>query len=608
MAAFTVQHPDKQVVLKFYGSLQQSELTVELQIFNQGDRNQRLVSLHCAIPVSAAVSKMAKTHWDAQYRPLCQRQGRAIKIQTVELGRITPDSCRASAQKISADFNQWLDSADFQPILKALYRELNPAEQIQILVQSRDRALQQLPWPDWQLLQDYPQATLSQSAPDAKRPQPRFTQPDGAARLRILGIFGASAEIDTASDKALLIALPPTLVEVQILDQPSLSQLNNQLWEQPWDMILFAGHGQTTEDGQGMLYLNEAGDVLTLNDIWYGLRKAVEAGLQLAMFNSCAGLGLLARNLQDDAQIPHMIVMRDVVPDRVAQEFLRYFLSEFAAGVAIDRAVKTARERLQGLEADYPCASWLPVVWQNPEALPFGLAVDVVVERDQPRRLPWKGLGMVLVGAIAALSLRLPLASWLYQQGKSATERGNFVAAMQYLQAVTVLQPNHVYALYLQGFLSEEIWGEDEYIEQALTFHKRAADLGMPEAIAEYGRLTLLQAEHNDQPLSELDYSALFKGIKICLETSPYAGTKASCLKNRAWIYFKQRRWQKAAADLKAAIALDDTNNPHTHCLLAQVLEQQGQSDQAHQHWQRVSEGESHILEQDACLRLLEQR
>jgi hypothetical protein len=35
-------------------------------------------------------------------------------------------------------------------------------------------------------------------------------------------------------------------------------------------------------------------------------------------------------------------------------------------GLPLDRSVHQAREQLQGLEDRYPCASWLPIVCQNP--------------------------------------------------------------------------------------------------------------------------------------------------------------------------------------------------------------------------------------------------
>jgi CHASE2 domain-containing sensor protein len=65
-----------------------------------------------------------------------------------------------------------------------------------------------------------------------------------------------------------------------------------------------------------------------------------------------------------------MIVMREPVPDKVAQEFLNYFLNAFANGNSLYLAQRQARERLQGLEQEFPCASWLPVICQNPVEVP----------------------------------------------------------------------------------------------------------------------------------------------------------------------------------------------------------------------------------------------
>ncbi|MCJ8282273.1 MAG: CHASE2 domain-containing protein, partial [Rivularia sp. ALOHA_DT_140] len=96
--------------------------------------------------------------------------------------------------------------------------------------------------------------------------------------------------------------------------------------------------------------------------------KAIERGLQLAIFNSCEGLGLAAQ--LTDLHIPQIIVMREPVPDSVAQQFLKHFLTIFAGGEPFYLAVREARERLQGIEGEYPGASWLPVIFQNPAEIP----------------------------------------------------------------------------------------------------------------------------------------------------------------------------------------------------------------------------------------------
>ncbi len=111
------------------------------------------------------------------------------------------------------------------------------------------------------------------------------------------------------------------------------------------------------------------GDRLSISELKFGLKNAVKSGLQLAIFNSCDGLAL-ARDLAE-LQIPQVIVMREPVPDRVAQTFLQYFLTAFSQETSLHLALRHAREQLQGLEQQFPCATWLPVLFQNPTAIPL---------------------------------------------------------------------------------------------------------------------------------------------------------------------------------------------------------------------------------------------
>ena len=81
--------------------------------------------------------------------------------------------------------------------------------------------------------------------------------------------------------------------------------------------------------------------------------------------NSLDGLGL-AKALEK-LNIPQIIVMREPVPNRIAQEFFQHFLKAFAVErMSLYLAVRKARRKLQGLEDEYPGASWLPVICQNP--------------------------------------------------------------------------------------------------------------------------------------------------------------------------------------------------------------------------------------------------
>jgi tetratricopeptide (TPR) repeat protein len=381
-------------------------------------------------------------------------------------------------------------------------------------------------------------------------------------------------------------------------------------------MIVFAGHGDTDAAGQGFLELNDDGELLRFNEIWYGLRKAVRSGLQLALFNSCFGLGLLAQNLQDDAQIPHMIVMRDLVPDAIAQAFLNYFLQDFVAGEPIPVAANRARERLQALEPQYPCATWLPVIWQNPYALPLGLGVNPEAGKHGSNqtmkdegaiasptlRSYWPKSILITCGLLGAGLLiffggRSSVAQWLNDQGVQASRQDQLLTAQRYFEIARRLDPRYPQPRYNLGFLYDQRWGRRE---EAIAHYEAAAYLDHPAAIAEYIRFKLLNGD--------TDYGPMLTLIKRCLDRAEYPSIRVSCLKNKGWIRVRQQRWTWAEAHLNEAIALLD-QSAHTHCLLAQTLEAQGQTAQALPHWQKTLElGREEIDEHDRCLGVAETR
>lgn len=280
--------------------------------------------------------------------------------------------------------NRWLNSEGFRNIDRHLRTSFTPQDELQLIVMAEDRHLLRLPWHLWHFFEDYPNAELALSLPEYQRSlkvapsQPKET-------INILAVLGNSQGIDIENDKKLLETLPNT--QLSLLSEPRLTELNQQLWETHWDILFFAGHSsgsrqQETENGDknlGKFHVN-ATESLTIEQLKFALKKAIQKGLKLAIFNSCDGLDL-AWNLAD-LQIPQVIVMREPVPDRVAQEFLKHFLAAFSTGQSLFLAVREAREKLQGLETEFLCASWLPVICQNPAELPMRWELDVREDRD----------------------------------------------------------------------------------------------------------------------------------------------------------------------------------------------------------------------------------
>lgn len=332
--------------------------TVTVQIGEEGDRPS--TELNGKLPAAPKIPDRYH-QWQSAYRDLGLRlRLDKPKKQTMQVSR--GGLCTDAAKLLRDSLNEWLNSEEFRPVKEGILKKLQSSEIIRLIIQTEDIQNRRLPWHLWEILvEDYTKAEVALSAPIYDRVE---TKNRGQTPVKILAILGNSEGIDTAADRALLDRLPGA--EVTFLPEPNRQEIADSLWEQDWDIICFSGHSKT-EGETGRIYINQT-DSLTVAELKHALRKAVERGLRLALFNSCDGLGL-AHDLAD-LHLPQLIVMREPVPDGVAQEFLKYFLKAFARGESLYLAVREARERLQAIEDNFPCATWLPVLCQNPAETP----------------------------------------------------------------------------------------------------------------------------------------------------------------------------------------------------------------------------------------------
>ncbi len=273
------------------------------------------------------------------------------------------EQCRLLSRQVRERVHHWLNGEDFRPIREKILEQLSPQDTARILLQTQDPLLQRLPWYELEFFQRYRQAEVGICLPCYQQVNYKGSR---SAPVRILAVIGEATELNTQTDCALLSELPNAAITV--LKGPDREAFNRELWdERGWDILFFAGHSQSRpsdkeERARGEIVLN-ASDRLTIPQLKHALKKAIERGLNTAIFNSCDGLGL-ANDLAD-LHIPQVLVMREPVPDQVAHAFLKGFLKSFAAGTTFYVAVREAREQLQGLETRFPCATWLPVIVQN---------------------------------------------------------------------------------------------------------------------------------------------------------------------------------------------------------------------------------------------------
>lgn len=346
----------KLVVLKLGNGDFQQGFPVTLQIGDEGKRPSTEIAGR--LPPAPDIPEYYDD-WLYSYH----RLGLPLRLEApaADVTNIAPfQECLTAASVLSNSLKDWLNSMEFREVRESLLEKIMPSDEVRVILQA-DEFLQRLPWHRWQFFERYPKAEIALSPHAYDRLDKSVSAKN---KVRILAILGDSSGIDIESDRAVLEQLPNA--EIDFLVEPQRREINNQLWEQSWDILFFAGHSRS-EGETGRIYINQT-DSLMIGELRNGLKKAIQRGLQLAIFNSCDGLGL-AQELAD-MHIPQVIVMREPVPDAIAQEFLRHFLVAFSGGQSLYASVREARERLQTLESQFPCATWLPTICQNPAEVP----------------------------------------------------------------------------------------------------------------------------------------------------------------------------------------------------------------------------------------------
>jgi len=379
---------EKVVILDLDGDLKKG-VSVTLEIRLNGETQTRAKG---KLPSRSQLSQQYRD-WQSLYRNL----GFLFRLEDrwSEVENNSPDAvftaCRQSAQQLAEQFNLWLRSESFRPIREKLLEKLLPDDFIRVILQVEGAEIRRLPWHLWDFFERYPQAEIALGATAYEQP---INPKKSRERARILAVLGHNSGIDVRGDRALLQQLTDH-AEIVFLVEPYRQELYEKLWDlEGWDILFFAGHSSSQADGEkGIIEIN-SWEKLSLDELTHALRKAVAQGLQIAIFNSCDGLGL-AKQLER-LHIPQTIVMREPVPDLVAREFLKHFLAAFCRGNSFYLSVREAREKLQSLEDRCPCATWLPAICQNPAAIPLTwqalTQADIEIETAPQQSCPYRGL------------------------------------------------------------------------------------------------------------------------------------------------------------------------------------------------------------------------
>lgn len=323
-------------------------------------------------------------------------QPRTLEFTENYIERGNQESATELTVDLIAVLNHWLSSLEFQPIDQALRTHINTTDEVILVIQTDNEILRKLPWHEWNFLQKYTKAEVALSAPKFSfQPQQRCLT---AGKVRILAIIGDCTNIDPEADLNTL--KNNREVELEIISQPSRQQICDRLRQKPgWDILFYAGHSNSHAE-KGWLSINPT-TKLEISAFSAALAVAIENGLQLAIFNSCQGLGLVPQ--LEELGIPQIIVMREQVQNQVAQEFLAEFINSFSSGKSFYVAIRQARSKLKDIEDEYYCASWLPIVCQHWSVPPptWKELRDPLL--PSPPKLRFQQAGIIVSGLLVAI-------------------------------------------------------------------------------------------------------------------------------------------------------------------------------------------------------------
>jgi hypothetical protein len=433
-------------------------LPATLTIDDERGIERRLTSFLLAPPEQLCRSFRA---WQKYISPptAAARKIRIKSLTTAEISIGTDGNINLDllAKNFRHDFNNWLGesgwfdrdgraNAQIREVLERNYpRHHWHRHDIQIFIETEDKVLRSFPWQEWDILANYclngRGTEISISATDFCRPNQR-NKPQISAKVRILAVFG-DERLDLERERQLIANLRKYGGDVVILDRPDPATLALTLRDpNSWHIFCFFGHSGSDDTGKIGWVEIQPGIILPIAELTDLLATAIEDKLQLAIFNSCDGLGLA--NSLTSLSLPYCIVMRESVDSFFARRLLEHLLTAFVDGKSIFEAMYIARSKLWvefDLEGKQPGKSWLPVIVANPEAKP--LTWDGLFT-DRRLSLKWE----LLISAIVAIAIfGLPL-SILWEFEDIATLKFYAQLYPQLIIYPSILLCISIYALY----------------------------------------------------------------------------------------------------------------------------------------------------------------
>ncbi|MGF1674120.1 MAG: CHASE2 domain-containing protein [Rivularia sp. (in: cyanobacteria)] len=366
-----------------------------------------------------------------------QMRGRTVGGGVVELDVDWHAELVKVETKLMYEFHGWLRSGELYDVRATIAKAsqelvINPTEPVKVFMTCAPIELDRFPWEAWELGTEFASARAIQiiRAPLNIRAETATHQKPYRRRARILAILGDDTGLNFQADREAVKSLRSiaeiTFVGWQPEQTPTevIQEITSAIAQEAgWDVLFFAGHSNESELTGGELGI-APGLSIAIDEIAPQLSVAKKRGLQVAIFNSCNGLNIAESLI--DLGFSQVVVMREPIHNRVAQEFLIRFLQGLGKHQDIYESVMGARQFLRMEKSHtYPSAYLVPSLFCHPGATLF---------RIPPFR--WKQqLRQSLPTAIEAIALTASLTLSLIPAVQEVLLDGRMLTQSVYRQA-----------------------------------------------------------------------------------------------------------------------------------------------------------------------------
>ncbi|NJM99313.1 MAG: ABC transporter substrate-binding protein [Phormidesmis sp. RL_2_1] len=490
---------------------------------------------------------------------------------------------KVAAEKLEAYCKDWFSHHAFDQLRDRMVKNIGIRQNasVPIIIHSDGSAdqdiLARLPYHLWEFDGELPNREFALFNQYSRAEAP-LKKP-----LNVLAIFGSSAGgLNLEQDATALRSLRRNGARITQVSEPDNDTLYRLLCDHQWDILCFAGHSSSTENG-GQIQIRQNAS-LRLEDLRQSLASAQKNGLKLAIFNSCDGLGIA--DFLTQAGIQNIIVMREPVPDDIACLFLKIFLEEFTRGCPLSQALLRARRRLAFEQGAFPAASWLPIAYLNPSApdlvLPPAAFSPLSWLRTQllgmRRQQQLWALGLAVTLAVVGLPLvvthHCQLAPALFPTCQRLPVEGLISSGAQALQGSKVVLSDSYYSLKAKGI---ESFAKGDYADAVNLFDTLRSQARQNKAAEGTARTTALAALQDPEVLIYRNNALVKKRQADHLDQQIYTIAVAAPLNNDpgmnivAGVAQAQDIAVKRGVNLMVMIA-NDGNNREQAQQIAQAL------------------------------------